>query len=287
MEQEDIPFPCMGCGEVWFLSWEVLLGEQLTLTALYSRSWKKAKLLSCVSSTPAHLSPRLRPFSNIHPPSAGQRWHIDCFRCSTCSTLLDSDAHLLLLGDGSLICSNCTYSCNSCGNKIEDLAILTGDQAFCAQCFRCRNCKRKIENLRYARTSQGIFCMDCHESLMQRRRKKKANAAAKKPGGPGTKYDKSLPSLPPSMEETRSIDETHTEAFAEIAVENRPDTAASEPAAAGKEATKLVHSFSLILSLTSLLFRFPSPFHLQRQSRLTTTTLLRRRQPSSPFKHIS
>ncbi|KAJ5432792.1 uncharacterized protein N7458_011948 [Penicillium daleae] len=141
LDQEDIPFPCMGCGEI--------LEEG------------KAFELS------------------------GQRWHIDCFRCSTCNTLLDSDAHLLLLGDGSLICSNCTYSCNSCGDKIEDLAILTGDQAFCAQCFRCRNCKKKIENLRYARTSQGIFCMDCHESLMQRRRKKKQVPRAKGRGDRG------------------------------------------------------------------------------------------------------
>ncbi|PFH58177.1 hypothetical protein XA68_14047 [Ophiocordyceps unilateralis] len=133
---------------------------------------------------------------------AGNRWHLDCFRCNTCGTLLDSDANLLLLGDGSLICNNCTYSCSACGNKIEDLAILTGDQAFCATCFRCRNCKRKIENLRYARTSQGIFCMGCHETLMARRRKKtKAAAAAAKsrekdlsPMG----VEKSLPALPPS-----------------------------------------------------------------------------------------
>ncbi|KAJ5637462.1 hypothetical protein N7490_007341 [Penicillium lividum] len=175
MEQDDIPYPCMGCGEI--------LEEG------------KAFELS------------------------GQRWHIDCFRCSTCNTLLDSDAHLLLLGDGSLICSSCTYSCYSCGNKIEDLAILTGDQAFCAQCFRCRNCKRKIENLRYARTSQGIFCMDCHESLMQRRRKKKATAASKRPGGPGFKLDKSLPSLPPSFEDTRSLEETPSEGYVEAAAE--------------------------------------------------------------------
>ena len=126
---------------------------------------------------------------------AGHRWHLGCFRCHSCATLLDSDANLLLLGDGSLICNNCTYSCSSCGNKIEDLAILTGDQAFCANCFRCRNCKRKIENLRYARTSQGIFCMSCHESLMARRRKK-----SKKPpsSAPVPKVDKSLPALPPS-----------------------------------------------------------------------------------------
>ncbi|KAK6065563.1 RhoGAP domain-containing protein [Seiridium cupressi] len=132
---------------------------------------------------------------------AGNRWHLNCFRCNTCGTLLDSDANLLLLGDGSLICNNCTYSCSACGNKIEDLAILTGDQAFCATCFRCRNCKRKIENLRYARTSQGIFCMSCHESLMARRRKKsKAAAQAKsreKESSPMI-VDKSLPALPPN-----------------------------------------------------------------------------------------
>ncbi|KAF2125096.1 hypothetical protein P153DRAFT_360706 [Dothidotthia symphoricarpi CBS 119687] len=122
---------------------------------------------------------------------AGHRYHMNCFRCNTCGTLLDSDANLLLLGDGSLMCNNCTYSCNHCGNKIEDLAILTGDQAFCVNCFICRNCKRKIANLRYARTSQGIFCMTCHESFMARRRKK-----TKKPPVPAApKEEKSLPAL--------------------------------------------------------------------------------------------
>ena len=136
---------------------------------------------------------------------AGNRWHIDCFRCNSCGTLLDSDANLLLLGDGSLICNNCTYSCSACGNKIEDLAILTGDQAFCATCFRCRNCKKKIENLKYARTSQGIFCMECHESLMQRRRKKTQKHGTSRhkhreqPSNNNTMLlDKSLPKLPPS-----------------------------------------------------------------------------------------
>ncbi|RDA84133.1 hypothetical protein CP532_0102 [Ophiocordyceps camponoti-leonardi (nom. inval.)] len=130
---------------------------------------------------------------------AGNRWHLDCFRCNTCGTLLDSDANLLLLGDGSLICNNCTYSCSACGNKIEDLAILTGDQAFCATCFRCRNCKRKIENLRYARTSQGIFCMGCHETLMARRRKKtKAAAKSREKDLSPMGVEKSLPALPPS-----------------------------------------------------------------------------------------
>ncbi|KXT08773.1 hypothetical protein AC579_4929 [Pseudocercospora musae] len=153
MGEEDVVYPCKGCGEI------LEEGKAFEL--------------------------------------AGNRWHIDCFRCNTCGTLLDSDANLLLLGDGSLICNNCTYSCSACGNKIEDLAILTGDQAFCSGCFRCRNCKRKIENLRYARTSQGIFCMSCHESLMARRRKKARTPKQPPPGGTAG-AEKALPSLPPS-----------------------------------------------------------------------------------------
>ena len=134
--------------------------------------------------------------------SAGNRWHIDCFRCSICSIILDSDTNLILLGDGSFICKNCAYNCSVCDNKIEDLTILAGDQAFCTSCFKCRNCKKEIENLKYAGTSQGVFCMVCHEALMERRWKK---SKAKKILWEQTikesrKYghEKALPGLPPS-----------------------------------------------------------------------------------------
>ncbi|KAH6607622.1 rho gtpase activator rga [Trichoderma cornu-damae] len=158
---------------------------------------------------------------------AGNRWHLDCFRCTSCGSLLDSDANLLLLGDGSLICNNCTYSCSACGNKIEDLAILTGDQAFCSTCFRCRNCKRKIENLRYARTSQGIFCMDCYETLMARRRKKsKAAAAAKarEKDQPPTVPEKSLPALPPGAIPNNAFSNDRVDPDAPTELSPRPRT---------------------------------------------------------------
>ncbi|KAK2066811.1 hypothetical protein P8C59_000595 [Phyllachora maydis] len=163
---------------------------------------------------------------------AGNRWHLDCFRCHTCNTLLDSDANLLLLGDGSLICNNCTYSCSACGNKIEDLAILTGDQAFCATCFRCRNCKRKIENLRYARTSQGIFCMSCHESLMARRRKKSKSTATSgsksrdKDASPMI-TDKSLPALPPNAVPLNAFSNDRVDADSDTPTELSPRPRAS------------------------------------------------------------
>ncbi|KAL9131621.1 MAG: hypothetical protein Q9217_000509 [Psora testacea] len=205
MDAEDAVYSCKGCGEILEEGKAFELAMVVTLRDRYS---------------------------DYLP--AGNRWHIDCFRCNTCSTILDSDANLLLLGDGSLICNNCTYSCSVCADKIEDLAILTGDQAFCANCFKCRNCKKKIENLKYARTSQGIFCMDCHESLMQRRRKKSQKNPFhrhKHPQQPPPNNNmllyKSLPSLPPSAVDRSAIfppdnDSPRSESYSETPTDLAP-----------------------------------------------------------------
>lgn len=99
------------------------------------------------------------------------RWHINCFKCSKCNSSLGCNSNFLVLGNGNLICSNCSYNCKQCGKKIDDLAILTGDQAYCSSCFKCRACKQKIEDLRYARTSKGLFCMNCHEKLIAKKKR--------------------------------------------------------------------------------------------------------------------
>lgn len=227
-DAEDVAYPCKGCGDVsdpasdieWIINmliaWCTDPGGRQSFRTWYVNIifTLTSRIVQGAHQTTSYHHIMQRFISASKRPSseytdtllAGNRWHLNCFRCNTCGTLLDSDANLLLLGDGSLICNNCTYSCSACGNKIEDLAILTGDQAFCATCFRCRNCKRKIENLRYARTSQGIFCMSCHESLMARRRKKsRAAANAKVKKDDGMLVDKSLPALPPSAKPTSSM----------------------------------------------------------------------------------
>ena len=78
--------------------------------------------------------------------------------------------------------------------------IFTGDQA----CFKCRNCNKKIETLKYARTSRGIFCMNCHESLMERRRRKalaRSKQREQKPArsllNPQDPLSKAFPALSP------------------------------------------------------------------------------------------
>ena len=112
------------------------------------------------------------PINEGHAYELGDdRWHIDCFKCSKCDNSLGCNSNFLVLGNGNLICSKCSYNCKQCGKKIDDLAILTGDQAYCSNCFKCRSCKMKIEDLRYARTSKGLFCMDCHEKLMAKKKK--------------------------------------------------------------------------------------------------------------------
>ena len=103
-----------------------------------------------------------------------------CLRCNSCGSLFDDDLNILLQRNGPLICDDCLYGCSVCDIKIEDLAILArDDMGYCAIRFKCRKCKRKIENLEYARTSQGIFCKECHESLGQRRRRRARKAWAK------------------------------------------------------------------------------------------------------------
>ena len=112
------------------------------------------------------------PIFEGHAYELGEdRWHIHCFKCSKCETSLGCNSNFLVLGNGNLICSNCSYNCKQCGKKIDDLAILTGDQAYCSSCFKCRSCKLKIEDLRYARTSKGLFCMSCHEKLIAKKKK--------------------------------------------------------------------------------------------------------------------
>lgn len=99
------------------------------------------------------------------------QWHVPCFKCSKCSKPLGVDSNFLVLGTGALVCSDCSYTCKCCGKKIFDLAILTGDLAYCADCFKCKSCDKPIDDLKYARTSKGLFCIPCHNMLMEKKKK--------------------------------------------------------------------------------------------------------------------
>ncbi|KAI8992176.1 hypothetical protein BDF20DRAFT_909846 [Mycotypha africana] len=100
-------------------------------------------------------------------------WHFECFRCAKCRKLVECYSNLLLLRDGSPICEDCSYSCHACSKTIKDEAIMTGEEAYHADCFRCVQCHRKIEDLVFTQTSKGIYCTQCHETKKLQRLKRK------------------------------------------------------------------------------------------------------------------
>ncbi|KAG9009355.1 hypothetical protein FRB94_012172 [Tulasnella sp. JGI-2019a] len=114
-------------------------------------------------------------------------WHVKCFRCAKCHERVTADTNLLLLSDGSPVCGSCSYNCNVCKLPILDEAIMTGDESYHAACFTCRSCGHQIHELVFAKTSNGIYCMTCHNERVARgrrhaeqKRSKNKNAAARK-----------------------------------------------------------------------------------------------------------
>jgi hypothetical protein len=65
---------------------------------------------------------------------------------------------------------------------IRPSLLSIGDDSYHALCFTCRQCGRRIEELVFAKTSQGIYCMECHNERAARSRRhheKKKRAKAK------------------------------------------------------------------------------------------------------------
>ncbi|KAH8553365.1 hypothetical protein BGW37DRAFT_422657 [Umbelopsis sp. PMI_123] len=82
-------------------------------------------------------------------------FHLECFVCAKCSSPVDCESNLLLLTDGRPVCENCSYSCHICKQTIRDEAIMTGEEAYHADCFKCVLCKRKIDDLVFTQTTKS------------------------------------------------------------------------------------------------------------------------------------
>ena len=118
-------------------------------------------------------------------------FHVDCFKCAKCRNQVTADTNLLLLSDGSPICANCSYSCNICHLPILDEAIMTGDDSYHAHCFKCKVCANRIDELVFAKTSQGIYCMNCHNERMIKIRKHAQKKAEREKAQSGSASSKS------------------------------------------------------------------------------------------------
>ena len=148
------------------------IGEQ-DLPRLWSvgcqRDWRRGRCLwVCVTRKLLTILQN----SSIHPFHRQSFFHVDCFKCAKCSDKVTADTNLLLLSDGSPICANCSYCCNVCKLPILDEAIMTGDDSYHAHCFKCKVCGNRIDELVFAKTSQGIYCMNCHNQRVARSRRR-------------------------------------------------------------------------------------------------------------------
>ncbi|CAG8593943.1 9284_t:CDS:10 [Dentiscutata erythropus] len=140
-------------------------------------------------------------------------WHVECFRCAKCLNQIEHDSNILLLSDGNPICQNCSYNCNVCKKPILDEAIMTGDESFHVECFRCRQCRSKIDDLVFAKTNQGIYCMKCHSDRVNKAKQVKETKEKTNIILPQSLLDKSLPSLPAeasvdNIQKSHSLEDT-------------------------------------------------------------------------------
>ena len=71
------------------------------------------------------------------------------------------------------------------------LCSIIGDDAYHADCFRCVQCESKIDDLVFAKTSQGIYCMVCHKERKEAKRQREQRERLER-----LVDEKSLPTIP-------------------------------------------------------------------------------------------
>lgn len=68
---------------------------------------------------------------------------------------------------------------------------MAGDDSYHAYCFKCKVCKNRIDELVFAKTSQGIYCMSCHSERMIKIRKHTQKKAEREKANGGSGSSKS------------------------------------------------------------------------------------------------
>ncbi|KAF7309890.1 hypothetical protein MIND_00361300 [Mycena indigotica] len=96
----------------------------------------------------------------------------------------DSDPLLLVLTDAdgvTPICTRCAYRCTACTLPILEEALLAGGDAYHAECFRCRVCRRGLAqsadgsggDMSFTKTRGGACCMQCYHVLAEKAKARK------------------------------------------------------------------------------------------------------------------
>ncbi|KAG0023711.1 hypothetical protein BGZ81_007950 [Podila clonocystis] len=77
---------------------------------------------------------------------------------------------------------------------------MTGEEAYHADCFRCIQCESKIDDLVFAKTSQGIYCMKCHQERKEAKRQREERERMERAE---RMMEKLLPTIPEGDQQKR------------------------------------------------------------------------------------
>ncbi|KAJ3180983.1 hypothetical protein HDU87_001631 [Geranomyces variabilis] len=99
---------------------------------------------------------------------ADSLFHTGCFKCSKCSSQIDFENSVVLIGeDAKAVCVNCSFKCKLCGEPILEEAITTDEDTYHAACFRCSKCQRAIGDYSFFHDDDKLWCTDCHATSVR------------------------------------------------------------------------------------------------------------------------
>ncbi|KAI8333528.1 hypothetical protein BC941DRAFT_433707 [Chlamydoabsidia padenii] len=205
-------------------------------------------------------------------------FHLKCFVCTKCSQPVDCNGNLLLLTDGRPVCENCSYTCTVCQNAIHDEAIMTGEEVYHADCFRCTSCREKIADLVFTQTSKGIYCTPCYDRRRAEKHRRREKRQQKQQTTPPPESNKVLQE--PIRTRGSSLDTAHSSI--------QPRASQSEKVTCNKRTSRMDMTLSGFPALNLSFFENDSIDLLNLTSSLGANLLLDNNnqsasQPGSPF----
>jgi len=120
-------------------------------------------------------------------PKSDSFLHLDCYKCKACSTAIEIEESIMLDRDGLPLCQKCFLKCNTCDLPVNDeLVIFVGETSqYHTQCFRCKKCDKSLDQQRFARGRQSVYCQGCYNKRVEKLKKleKKRETQAKQAYG--------------------------------------------------------------------------------------------------------
>jgi hypothetical protein len=101
-------------------------------------------------------------------------FHVDCYKCKKCQDSIEINDRVFLDFDGLPLCEHCFHKCTSCKLSISDSKIVyvNNNSYYHPACFLCKRCSQVLDEKRFAKTKQSIYCTDCYKKRLAKSKRK-------------------------------------------------------------------------------------------------------------------